>query len=941
MTYEEIKNKLSICEKALNSLKTTGYKKATKEETKLKIQEIKVLKEGLEKRLLEADSGTVRTDDEAKAEKLAKKGVNVQLTEEDEGVQFDQNQTAQAAVIVGKATAKALVAAGEELASMRVIRIQPNSFDVKAVFKGEKGEDEYSFYISNNKLNIADFNSNKEIADVGVQPSGGPLVNGDIVSNELQKHFRSLSEANVREGYDANDDLDSMDFSKLNPGQRAAFDVWIVQYAEGYFDNKADFQDMIDKFAEVENAYDLEDFVHADFAGDKGERQIFIRQLIKAYLDDDQPLDEGEGDDHHYIKVPKAHFKKAEAIIAKNIDGNNVKMDYVDNDGAGNAIIYFMFKDGDIASGEASSFMHDAVMDLEAYGIRITDHSAEMDESRYTKIRDYYKKIDKLKGDQFSKEEEEENPRKPSKQMDELDANDPILMRLRAKAMQRKKDSERSNFDPRGIDQEEAMDLRMRLKDLEEEREDILRNMEQEAEPEGGPIADDYGSILNDIDEKIYRVKKQIHQYDMNESPMTMAYTKIVKPKKTNEESVARIQKAYDVLIDNMKELGKKYNAGDKSLIGQLKNLTKQKKYLEKSLQDKVANIGKNQKLDELSVDKEDALDELREILGRVQDYGEQAREIIRQEFPNYLSKGDSYGVFNMGSSFNRYDTTLESMIDGIERHYEEEEDMEEGKYKSDAQRKAIHATKAEKNENIKEGRGDLDTIVRVITDMANEDGTSTKEAAEEIIDALKDAYQIKEQPLDEADLEKGEKKQVKKIVGQLKKSVKGHGDQAKYLSKLVKEGTELYDDNNFQFKRFAAGQGKKALQVTARKLGGGGFDYIQIPGDKVRLFAQAAVKSASLFNDMKYQGADADTLESAPGYKHDCAAKVVHEKYGPGNCIHGQHTLVKEGTKHVVTHYDVFFKKDNKTVKNIPVNELKIVTMNEHWHKNYKKKSK
>ena len=88
---------------------------------------------------------------------------------------------------------------------------------------------------------------------------------------------------------------------------------------------------------------------------------------------------EGEGDDHHYIKVRRADFKKAESIISQNIDGNNVKMDYVDNDGAGNTIIYFMFRDGDIASGEASSFMHDAVMDLEAYGIIIPDHSAEMD----------------------------------------------------------------------------------------------------------------------------------------------------------------------------------------------------------------------------------------------------------------------------------------------------------------------------------------------------------------------------------------------------------------------------------------------------------------------------------------------------------------------------------------------------------------------------------
>ena len=91
-------------------------------------------------------------------------------------------------------------------------------------------------------------------------------------------------------------------------------------------------------------------------------------------------LAEAEGDDHHYVKVPRAQFKKAEAIIAKNIDGNKVKMDFVDNDGGGNAIIYFMFDDGDIASGEANVFTYDAVKDLEAYDINVVDHSAEMDE---------------------------------------------------------------------------------------------------------------------------------------------------------------------------------------------------------------------------------------------------------------------------------------------------------------------------------------------------------------------------------------------------------------------------------------------------------------------------------------------------------------------------------------------------------------------------------
>jgi len=79
---------------------------------------------------------------------------------------------------------------------------------------------------------------------------------------------------------------------------------------------------------------------------------------------------------------------------------------------------------------------------------------------------------------------------------------------------------------------------------------------------------------------------------------------------------------------------------------------------------------------------------------------------------------------------------------------------------------------------------------------------------------------------------------------------------------------------------------------------------------------------------------------ESGPGFKHDCAAKVVHETYGKGNCIPEKHTLVKEGKKYIVTHYDVLFES-GKTVKDIPVSELDIKTTNEHWHKGYKKKKK
>ena len=42
--------------------------------------------------------------------------------------------------------------------------------------------------------------------------------------------------------------------------------------------------------------------------------------------------------------------------------------------------------------------------------------------------------------------------------------------------------------------------------------------MEQEAEPEGGPIADRYGNELNKIEDRIYKIRRQLSDYDMNES---------------------------------------------------------------------------------------------------------------------------------------------------------------------------------------------------------------------------------------------------------------------------------------------------------------------------------------------------------------------------------------------------------------------------------------
>ena len=79
-----------------------------------------------------------------------------------------------------------------------------------------------------------------------------------------------------------------------------------------------------------------------------------------------------------------------------------------------------------------------------------------------------------------------------------------------------------------------------------------------------------------------------------------------------------------------------------------------------------------------LTESKSEALMELRNILDELQVLGDQARDIIAQNFPSYLSKGEAYGAFDLGSSSNRYNTTIASIVDEIEEYgVEEDDDMD------------------------------------------------------------------------------------------------------------------------------------------------------------------------------------------------------------------------------------------------------------------------
>lgn len=69
----------------------------------------------------------------------------------------------------------------------------------------------------------------------------------------------------------------------------------------------------------------------------------------------------------------------------------------------------------------------------------------------------------------------------------------------------------------------------------------------------------------------------------------------------------------------------------------------------------------------DINENEEDAIMELRNIVDDLEEKAEEAREVIRQYFPEELSRLDAYGVFNVAYSNNRYDTTLGKFVDNLE----------------------------------------------------------------------------------------------------------------------------------------------------------------------------------------------------------------------------------------------------------------------------------
>ena len=157
----------------------------------------------------------------------------------------------------------------------------------------------------------------------------------------------------------------------------------------------------------------------------------------------------------HYIRVERTEFIEALGILEKAFEDSIVKFELDDPD----TIYIHNADDGD---------MHDAVEELQQNGIIIDE----------TSIDD---------------------------ELQEMDMNDPVIMKMRAaknRAAQAKHPD--TKF---AVGKQNNIERAAKIKDLERKRDQVMRDMEQEAEPEGGPIADKYGTVLNKIDQVLLKLR--------------------------------------------------------------------------------------------------------------------------------------------------------------------------------------------------------------------------------------------------------------------------------------------------------------------------------------------------------------------------------------------------------------------------------------------------
>lgn len=781
MTYEEIKTRLIKIESMLQSIQEPTYQVKAGISVQETTKKLGVLKEQLQNKLTILEYGektafingkpTEYTDekeltklkDNQDIESITTASGRKLKEAEEEGIKFSSDETKTIARGVGRALAKALKTAGDELAHMAIKSLEENSFKIHVEFKKDISVKEYSFYIAEDTLHIVDSSYDRELVDVGVKPSGEAVISVDVLTNEFMKYFKSMNET-----------MSDKEFADAQQQDR------LEDHPE---------KDMIQK-------------IQALVAAEKNKKEV------KESLD-------GQFDEKYALEISVRDARQAQERI------NDV-------------------------TAYADALLNGTLIQ---HGSNVyTTNDEEM----------FFGLIDDLNGLEIIDRTDTDESVK------EMDINDPVLMKMRDTKMKASQPKPEKNINPdwdqvKGNSSKKATIIAK----LKTKRAEVMRSMEQEAEPEGGPIADKYGSVLNKIDAAINKA--------LGKKPM--GYDAAIAEDEGNEKEIIG-QEMVDYIMQ-------KWNWSEEKTLHFLAKKLGNRNAKEENLNTNVSEETINP--------------------GEFEDKGYEAGEAAFEGVKNYFNNRPDFKSFKNGF--------MQGFIDNAEAYGLNEDidvghqDDEPSMLLKDVYDIAQYAAKIHKSlQKYDKFDGEVDFPQwwqkKIILARDYISGAQHYLEAEE-----------KQPALDQLALEN-----VNEETTEWPKEVLSyHGD---IIFKLVKVGliSAKYE----------------LINKETGKLHEPGFRFFQSVEALERDAKNIIIPSG---------GTQSSQFESAPGYEHDCAASVVHEVHGHGLCLEGKHTLIEtEKGKGTVTHYDVFFKNGSKTVENVPVNELKIITSSSHKHGKKKK---
>ena len=316
MTYQEMQERLTKVETLIQAVQQPRYQNKVQnvQETLTQLNTIKENLENKMKILAEAE-GMITTDDEAQAEKLARKGHNVNLKEDIDG--------------------------GEFFDTLKYMKYKVKSHHLS----------DNSYIVSNYDQYVI-FDFNKDTQEFHIRSCGGFRIDDDKAEAVGMRSKNSTKYAGI---YTFSTD------GNFNPVSISG-----------------------DKLLE---------FINYVMEGTGREREA-QSDFYRDRLDVDESIKEGEGDDHHYVKIPRLEFRDANRIVKDYVNTFNKDNKVYDNDekaldfdingpATGDDVytFYFDFDDKYIANGAAEAFIADLTGELSANGVMVIESSVELDEN--------------------------------------------------------------------------------------------------------------------------------------------------------------------------------------------------------------------------------------------------------------------------------------------------------------------------------------------------------------------------------------------------------------------------------------------------------------------------------------------------------------------------------------------------------------------------------